>query len=78
MVSAADIQFPAAVASNRELESAARGVQADAVEARNAALSAESATNGAARVGIAGVVVGAVGVAVGGGALALAVANRRR
>ena len=78
VVSAADIQFPAAAASNRELESAARGAQADAVEARNAARSAESAANGAARVGIAGVVLGAVGVAVGGAGLALGVANRRR
>ena len=78
VVSAADIQFPAAAASNRELEAAARGAQADAVEARNAALSAESATNGAARVGIAGVVLGAVGVAMGGAGLALGVANRRR
>ena len=78
VVSAADIQFPAAAASNRELEAAARGAQADAVEARNAALSAEAAVNGAARVGIAGVVLGAVGVAVGGAGLALAAANRRR
>ena len=78
VVSAADIQFPAAVASNRELEAAARGAQADAVEARNAALSAEAAVNGAARVGIAGVVLGAVGIAIGGAGLALGVANRRR
>ena len=78
VVSAAEIQFPMPAASNRELEGVARSAQADAIEARNAVLSAEAAINGAARVRIAGVVLGAVGVAVGGAGLAVAVASRRR
>ena len=78
VVSAADIQFPMPAASNRELEGVARSAQADAIEARNAVLSAEAAINGAARVRVAGVVLGAVGVAIGGAGLALALANRRR
>ena len=78
VVSAAEIQFPMPAASNRELEGVARRAQADAVEARNAVLSAEAAINDAARVRIAGVVLGAVGVAVGGAGLAVAMANRRR
>ena len=78
VVSAAEIQFPNPAASNRELEGVARRAQADAVEARNAVLSAEAAINDAARVRIAGVVLGAVGVAAGGAGLAVAMANRRR
>ena len=63
---ASAIHFPETVASGRELESAVRGAQTEAQQARDSAAVAEDAVSGASLLGIAGIVVGAIGIALGG------------
>ena len=63
---ASAIHFPETVASGRELESAVRGAQAEAQQARDAAASAEDGVSSASMLGIVGIIVGAIGIALGG------------
>ena len=63
---ASTIHFPETVASGRELESAVRGAQTEAQQARDAAASAENGVSSASMLGIIGIVVGTIGIARGG------------
>ena len=73
---ASAIHFPETVASGRELESAVRGAQAEAQQARNAAASAEDGVSSASMLGIIGIVVGAIGIILGGTSLLKSVRSR--
>ena len=66
------IHFPETVASAREVESAVRGAQTTAQQARDEARDASGATT----LGIVGIAVGAIGVALGGGALLVSLRRR--
>ena len=63
---ASAIHFPETVASGRELESAVRGAQTEAQQARDAAVSTENGVSSASMLGIIGIVVGTIGIALGG------------
>ena len=69
---AAVIHFPETVASAREVESAVRGAQTTAQQARDEARNASGATT----LGIVGIAVGAIGAALGGGALIVSLRRR--
>ena len=74
---ASAIHFPETVASGREMESAVRGAQAEAQQARDAAASAENSVSSATVLGIVGIVVGAAGIALGSVSLAMSIRRRQ-
>ena len=73
---ASAIHFPETVASGREMESAVRGAQAEAQQARDAATSAEDAVSSASMLGIVGIVLGAIGIGLGGASLLRSVMSK--
>ena len=75
---ASDIQFPIAVVSNRELESATRGAQEGAIEALNAAIDTHDLILNANRRAVTGMILGGVGLVAGMAAVAVAALYRRR
>ena len=74
---ASAIHFPETVASGREMESAVRGAQTEAQQARDAAASAENSVSSATVLGIVGIVVGAAGIALGSVSLAMSIRRRQ-
>ena len=74
---ASAIHFPETIASGREMESAVRGAQAEAQQARDAAASAENSVSSATVLGIVGIVVGAAGIALGSVSLAMSIRRRQ-
>ena len=63
---ASAIHFPETVASGRELESAVRGAQTEAQQARDAAAGVEDSVSSASMLGVVGIVLGAIGIALAG------------
>ena len=74
---ASAIHFPETIASGREMESAVRGAQTEAQQARDAAASAENSVSSAIVLGIVGIVVGAAGIALGSVSLAMSIRRRQ-